>query len=101
MLIKTLRGWEIPERKATPEAFYLSRRQFIKKLGWGGIGAAMTLSGWDRAMAARRDNAKSIYPAKRNEKFVLDRPLTDEAAMAYYSTTGMKLMWRSCIKLKM
>ena len=85
MLIKIPRGWKIPEREATPEEFYLSRRQFIKKLGWGGIGAAMTLSGWDRAMAARRDNAKSIYPAKRNEKFVLDRPLTDEWATAHYN----------------
>jgi len=73
MLIKILRGWEIPEREATPEAFYLSRRQFIQKLGWGGIGAAMTLPGWDRAVAARRDNAKSIYPAKREERLYRHR----------------------------
>lgn len=82
MLIKILRGWEMPEREATPEEFYLNRRQFIKKLG---MGTALALAGWERAEAASRQEDKKIYPAKRNEKFVLDRPLTEEWATAHYN----------------
>lgn len=85
MLIKILRGWEMPEREATPEEFYLSRRQFIKKVGLSGIGTALALTGWGSAEAASRQEDKRIYPAKRNEKFVLDRPLTDEWATAHYN----------------
>lgn len=82
MLIKILRGWEIPEREATPEEFYLNRRQFIKRLG---MGAALALTGWGNAAAANRWVDQKIYPAQRNEKFVLDRPLTDEWATAHYN----------------
>lgn len=88
MLIQTPRGWEIPEREATPEAFYLNRRQFVKKFGLGSIGAAMMLSGWEHLAAAvspsRSDDGK-IYPAKRNSQYALDRPLTDEWATAHYN----------------
>lgn len=85
MLIKILRGWEMPEREATPEEFYLSRRQFIKKVGWSGMSTALALAGWGGAETASRQEDKKIYPAKRNEKFVLDRPLTDEWATAHYN----------------
>ncbi len=85
MLIKILRGWEMPEREATPEEFYLSRRQFIKKVGWSGMSTALALAGWGGAEAASRQADKKIYPAKRNEKFALDRPLTDEWATAHYN----------------
>ena len=85
MLIKILRGWEMPEREATPEEFYLSRRQFIKKVGWRGMSTALALAGWGGAEAANRREDKKIYPAKRNEKFALDRPLTDEWATAHYN----------------
>ena len=85
MLIKILRGWEMPEREATPEEFYLSRRQFIKKVGWRGMSTALALAGWGGAKAASRREDKKIYPAKRNEKFALDRPLTDEWATAHYN----------------
>lgn len=85
MLIKILRGWEMPEREATPEEFYLSRRQFIKKVGWSGMSTALALAGGGGAAAASRQEDKKIYPAKRNEKFALDRPLTDEWATAHYN----------------
>jgi sulfoxide reductase catalytic subunit YedY len=88
MLIKIPRGWEIPEREATPEEIFTNRRQFVKKLGLAGIGTTISLSGWDRVAAAilnyRVDNDK-IYPAKRNAKYQLDRPLTDEWATAHYN----------------
>jgi sulfoxide reductase catalytic subunit YedY len=87
MLIKIHRGWEIPEREATPEEIYLNRRQFIKKLGFAGIGAVTVLSGMEHAVAGINDGGKgsNIYPAKRNPKYVLDRPITDEWATAHYN----------------
>lgn len=88
MLIKIPRGWEIPEREATPEEIFTNRRQFIKTMGLAGIGTAISSSGWDRVAAAilnHRGDKDDIYPAKRNAKYVLDRPLTDESATAHYN----------------
>lgn len=82
MLIKIPRGWEISEREAAPEQIYLNRRRFIKALGLAG---AATLLRRDRLAAAAFGDTKSIYPAKRNEKFVLDRPLTEEWVTAHYN----------------
>ncbi len=63
MLIRILRGWQIPERQATGESVYLNRRQIL---------AAMALP--------------SILPAaNRNPQFTLDRPLTEEWAATSYN----------------
>ncbi|MES1155194.1 MAG: protein-methionine-sulfoxide reductase catalytic subunit MsrP, partial [Pseudorhodoplanes sp.] len=69
------RGWEIPERLATPEAVFLNRRAF---LGSAAGAAALALS--PSAASAQRvadlpDPTADLYPAKRNEKFPLYRPL--------------------------
>ena len=73
------RGWEIPQRLATPEHLVFDRR----KLLIGGA-SAIALAPW--AAKAQRvsdvanlpDPTANLYPAKRNEKYVLDRPITDE-----------------------
>ena len=71
------RGWEIPERLATPEHVFLDRRAFITATG----AAALSLSP-GMALAQRAadlpDPTKDLYPAKRNETYVLDRPVTEE-----------------------
>jgi sulfoxide reductase catalytic subunit YedY len=76
------RGWEIPERLATPEAVFLNRRAFL------GGAAALALTS-DAALAQRvgdiPDPTTDLYPAKRNEKFTLDRPLTDEKINGSYN----------------
>jgi sulfoxide reductase catalytic subunit YedY len=75
MLIKISKGWEIPEREATPEHVYVNRRQILKAagvLGTGGLLAAAT-------------EGKSLYPAKRNPEFKLDRPITPEWAATSYN----------------
>ena len=41
MLIKRKRGWEIPEREATPEAVYNDRRRLLKAMGLGAIGLSV------------------------------------------------------------
>jgi methionine sulfoxide reductase catalytic subunit len=71
------RGWEIPERLATPEHVVFNRRAFLAASG----AAALSLSP-ELALAQRiadlPDPTKDLYPAKRNDAYVLDRPITDE-----------------------
>jgi sulfoxide reductase catalytic subunit YedY len=81
MLIKRRRGWEIPERDATPEAVYLNRRQWL-----AGSGAALGVGGLGgQALAQGADPTLDLYPAKRNEAYTLDRPLTEESLAASYN----------------
>src|SRR5499426_3570907 len=99
MLIRIPRGWEIPERLATPEEVYLNRRKFLQTLGITGLSALGALVGCNRDVHSQ-PNAEpppppiglptpsataNLYPAKRNEHFTLDRPLTDEAVAARYN----------------
>ncbi len=79
MLIRRIQGWEIPESEATEEDVFLNRRQFMKGgLGLAaGIGLAATLPGAARAALP--------YPAPRNPRYVLDRPVTDEAVNTSYN----------------
>jgi len=77
------RGWEISERLATPESVFLNRRAFLAS-------AATALALAPGAASAQRvtdivDPSKDLYPAKRNEKYVLDRPLTDEKINGSYN----------------
>jgi methionine sulfoxide reductase catalytic subunit len=71
------RGWEIPERLATPEHVVFNRRALLAASG----AAALSLSP-ELALAQRivdlPDPTKDLYPAKRNDAYVLDRPITDE-----------------------
>jgi sulfoxide reductase catalytic subunit YedY len=76
------RGWEIPERLATPEHLFLNRRAFV-----AGAGAALLSP---ELAAAQRvsdlpDPTADLYPAKRNETYKLDRPVTDEKINTNYN----------------
>ncbi len=71
MLVRIRRGWEIPEREATPERVYLNRRQWLHAAGILG-GSALGL-------------AANPYPARRNAEFTLDRPITEEWAATSYN----------------
>ena len=74
------KGWEIPEREATTEALFLNRRAVL------GAGAGSILAGALPAMAADEpDPSASLYPAKRNEKYALDRAITDETINDHYN----------------
>jgi len=76
------RGWELPERAATPEHLFFDRRAFLAATG--AVLAAPTLAAAQRA-ADIPDPSAGLYPVKRNEKFVLDRPVTDEAINTTYN----------------
>jgi len=94
MLIRTPPLWQIPESAATPEAVYYSRRAFLRQLGKGAAAATLGLSGLGNAAevfaasrqpAATDAAAKNIFPAPRNAKYVLDRPVTEEHAVTHYN----------------
>lgn len=80
------RGWEIPERELTPEHVFFNRRAFL-------VGGVTALALAPRAAMAQRvgdlanlpDPTADLYPAKRNAKYVLDRPITDEKINGNYN----------------
>ena len=74
MLIRIPRGWEIPEREATPESAYLNRRQLLAAAGFLGVEGLLAAA-----------TPASPYPAKRNPQFTLDRPITEEWAATSYN----------------
>lgn len=77
------RAWALPERLATPEAIFLNRRAVLA----AGAGALSLLSDFAEAqrVADLPDPTKDLYPAKRNETFTLDRPLTPEDVNGAYN----------------
>ena len=86
MNVISRRGWEIPDRLATPEHLFFNRRSFL-------AGSASALAMAPVAAHAQRvtdlatiaDPTADLYPAKRNEKYVLDRPITDEKINGNYN----------------
>ena len=106
------KGWEIPERALTPESTYLNRRELLRKLGFTGLGAAALLAGcgtdsvdargelmWKPTGLPPKGPTSALYPAKRNPKYVLDRPLTAEKPTATYNNyyefgTDKEAVWR-------
>lgn len=81
MLIKTRPSWAIPESEATPESVFLNRRALL------GAGAGLIASAAlpQIAAAQSKDPTADLYPAKRNESFTLDRPVTDEDLASNYN----------------
>lgn len=79
------RGWEIPEREATPEHLFFDRRNLLK--AGLALGAGSMLP---QVAAAQADNSSTLpsaalFPAKRNETYTLDRPLTAEDITSRYN----------------
>jgi sulfoxide reductase catalytic subunit YedY len=77
MLIKIKRGWELPERAATPERAFLNRRSLLKAAGLGAIAATLP-----RGVGA----ADTVtYPFAKNAKYTVERAITPEAINATYN----------------
>ncbi len=79
------RGWEIPASQITPEHLAFSRRGLM-----AGAAALALAPGMARAqrvsdLANVPDPTADLYPAKRIEKYVLDRAITDEKVNTHYN----------------
>ena len=98
--IRIPKGWEIPERLATPEEVFLSRRQVLAALGLGALAASLPAqlacgspvaapTGPDAAGLldpAVGDRYKDRFPAPRNAAFAVgDRQTTPEPIAAAYN----------------
>jgi methionine sulfoxide reductase catalytic subunit len=80
MLIKSRKGWELPESLVTPEHMFLNRRKFM---GVSAGAAALMMTGSARAAD---DPSAALYPAKLNAKFGdAGRPVTPEASNVVYN----------------
>ena len=80
MLIKRQRGWEIPERLATPESIYLNRRHLLAAAGFG-----LAAAGLPGVAFAQSDPTTDLYPAPRNSKYTIERPVTPESTNTSYN----------------
>jgi sulfoxide reductase catalytic subunit YedY len=107
--IKKKRGFEIPEREATPEeAYMMTRRGFVKSMG---LLSVFLITGCDDFVSPpssgmgkapkppEKTPSSGLYPAARNEKYLLDRPLTEELVAAKYNnfyefSTKKSRIWR-------
>jgi sulfoxide reductase catalytic subunit YedY len=78
------RGWELPERDATPEHLFRDRRAFLLGTGAVAVGLSPALA-WAQRVADLPDPSADQYPVKRNDKYVLDRPITDENINTNYN----------------
>jgi sulfoxide reductase catalytic subunit YedY len=100
MLIRKRRGWELPESAATDEAVFRNRRRLIKGIAAGPILAA----GFGKLAFAQTDPSAGLYPAPRDGKYMLDRPVTDEKYSTtynnFYEFGTDKSIWRDAQALK-
>jgi sulfoxide reductase catalytic subunit YedY len=76
------RGWEIPERLATPEHVFLNRRAFMAAAGAAAIALPPDPL---TSVSDLPDPTKDLYPAKSNDKYKLDRAVTDEKVNTTYN----------------
>jgi len=120
MLIKIKRGWELPDRAATPESVFLDRRRLVKTIAAGPIllGVPGLLAACDQApdqtarpardvranqLAAAgtsdaTDPSAHLYPVPRNLRYQLDREVTAEQYATtynnYYEFGSSKNIWQ-------
>jgi sulfoxide reductase catalytic subunit YedY len=106
MLIKRSKGWELPERQATPEGLYLDRRRLVQAMGLGLATSAAGLALPHVVLADEKmaDPTVQYYPAKRDDRFGTPAPITPERLPItynnYYEFGTDKSIWRAAQKLE-
>jgi methionine sulfoxide reductase catalytic subunit len=82
MLIKTTKGWELPDSQLTPENLFFNKRSLLKSAGV--LGANLLLPASSHAQDA--DPSSSLYPFKLNDTYTLDgKSITPEAINGNYN----------------
>jgi hypothetical protein len=98
VLVRRRRGWEIPEREATPERLVLNRRHFL-----GALAGASALAACSRKIDAEELKRKlgglpAPLAAERNPAFTFGGELTERAPTLlynnFYEFTESKDVWR-------
>ena len=84
MYVVRRRKWDIPERLATPEHLFFDRRALLAAMGATGL-SLLPGSALAQRVSDLPDPTNDLYPAKRNEKFTLDRPITEEKINTSYN----------------
>ena len=105
MLIRTRKGWELPESAATPEDVYLNRRSLLKAAAAGPIVAGTAgVLGSSTALAQDDDPTAGLYPVARNPRYTVERELTGEHEATtynnFYEYGSHKNIWRAAQELK-
>lgn len=103
MLVRTRRGWELPESAATPEGVFLNRRSFVKGAAATSIAVASVGSTGLLPRAAfaaeEADPTADLYPATRNPEYELERQITDEDITGtynnFYEFGSHKNIWKA------
>jgi len=87
MFIHRRRGWEIPERLATPEAVMLGRRGLVAGAAALGMAATPAQAQWNpfAKSAAAPEAALKPLQAKRNERYVAGRAISPESDATNYN----------------
>ncbi|NYZ16744.1 protein-methionine-sulfoxide reductase catalytic subunit MsrP [Azospirillum sp. RWY-5-1] len=102
MLIRRNRGWELPERAATPESVWMGRRALLAGAGATILAGGLLPKG-ALAADAPADPSAGLYPVARNAAFTLDRAVTDESLATTYNNFvefgSQKSIWRAAQKL--
>ncbi|MFQ5673998.1 MAG: protein-methionine-sulfoxide reductase catalytic subunit MsrP [Nitrospinales bacterium] len=90
--IKIHHDGEISENEVTPESVYMNRRRFLQGVGTLGL---YSVALWAGCTGKPPDEAdyritlsaaeRAVFPAARNDRFTLDRPLTAEDVAARYN----------------
>src|SRR5262245_8470706 len=79
------RGWDMPESRATPEHLFFDRRAFLAATAGAAASALSPMSALAQRVTDQPIPTLDLYPGKRDEKFTLDRPLTDEKINGNYN----------------
>ena len=85
MLLKIKRGWELPDSAATDESVFLQRRQLVKAMAIGPMLLAGGMSLAAEAATVSEDPTTALYPVGRNDRYKLDRPITNEKLAKTYN----------------
>ena len=85
MLIRIPRGWEIPEREATPEGLFLGRRRLLRALS-AAAGTLLTRPAWPDAPDPAPTPPPRSLSAEHNTRYDVEMgPLSHELAVTHYT----------------